>query len=117
LTLGDAQFAPFVGDCFNVIFMSFTLELFDTAEIPKVLRKCLQILRKSGRLGVVTLVKTEQPNFAERVYEWSHARMPVAVDCRPILAQEALLEAGFSIDQVIAEKMWGLPVEIIVGTK
>ena len=116
LTLGDAQFAPFAGECFDAIFMSFTLELFDTAEIPKVLLKCRQILHPSGRIGVVTLVKAEQPNFAERAYEWFHARMPVAVDCRPILAQQALLESGFLIDQVIFEKMWGLSVEIIVGT-
>jgi hypothetical protein len=26
-----------------------------------------------------------------------------------------LVEAGFEVSQVIAEKMWGLPVEILVG--
>lgn len=117
LTLGDALHAPFDGGCFDAIFMSFTLELFDTPEIPLVLRQCSRILRPDGRLGVVTMVKTGQPNFAERAYEWFHARMPVAVDCRPILAQAALQDADFEIAQTISEKMWGLPVEIILGMK
>jgi demethylmenaquinone methyltransferase/2-methoxy-6-polyprenyl-1,4-benzoquinol methylase len=115
LTLGDAVRSPFEGECFNAIFMSFTLELFDTPEIPQVLRQCRRILKPGGRLGVVTLVKTEQPNFAERVYEWFHAKMPVSVDCRPIPVQAILREASFEISEVIAEKMWGLPVEIVIG--
>jgi demethylmenaquinone methyltransferase/2-methoxy-6-polyprenyl-1,4-benzoquinol methylase len=93
--------------------MSFTLELFDIPEIPEVLRQCRRILRSNGRLAVVTLVKTEQPNFAERTYEWFHAKMPISVDCRPIPAQAVLQEAGFEIVDVISEKMWGLPVAII----
>ena len=64
---------------------------------------------------MVALVKTEQPGFAERTYEWFHARMPVSVDCRPIMAQAALKDGGFEIDQVIPEKMGGLAVEVIVG--
>ncbi len=115
LILGDALQTPFVGAYFEAIFLSFTLELFDTPEIPRVLRQCRRILRPGGRLVVVALVKTEQPNFAERAYEWFHAKMPVLVDCRPIQAQAVLQEAGFEIDEMIAEKMWGLPVEIIVG--
>jgi demethylmenaquinone methyltransferase/2-methoxy-6-polyprenyl-1,4-benzoquinol methylase len=97
--------------------MSFTLELFDTPEIPEVLRQCRRILMPEGRLAVVTMVKTPQPKFPERIYEWFHARMPVTVDCRPILAQTAMQDAGFEIAEVISEKMWGLPVEIIVGKK
>jgi len=117
ITLGDAAQAPFPEACFDAIFTSFTLELFDTPEIPKVLLQCHRILHPNGRIAVVTMVKTPQPGFPERIYEWFHARMPVTVDCRPILAQTALQEAGFEIEKVISEKMWGLPVEIIVGKK
>jgi demethylmenaquinone methyltransferase/2-methoxy-6-polyprenyl-1,4-benzoquinol methylase len=117
IALADAAWAPFWERSFDAIFMSFTLELFDTPEIPKVLRGCKRILRQNGRLGIVTLVKTDQPKFPERIYEWFHARMPTAVDCRPILAQAALQKAGFAINRVIFEKMWGLPVEIIVASK
>lgn len=115
LTLGDAAYTPFGEGCFDAIFTSFTLELFDTPDITRVLGECQRILRPAGRLAVVALVKAAQPNLAERVYEWFHAKMPVAVDCRPILAQSALRETGFEIDRVISTKMWGLPVEVIVG--
>jgi demethylmenaquinone methyltransferase/2-methoxy-6-polyprenyl-1,4-benzoquinol methylase len=117
LALADATWTPFQEGCFDAIFMSFTLELFDIPEIPKVLHGCRKILRSNGRLGVVSLAKTEQPDFPERIYEWFHARMPVTVDCRPILAQAALRDSGFQIGEVITEKMWGLPVEIIIGWK
>jgi hypothetical protein len=74
-------------------------------------------LRPLGRLVIVTLVKTQKPNFAERIYEWFHERMPVAVDCRPIPAQTTIQAAGFEITAVTAKKMWGLPVEIITAEK
>ena len=115
LLLGDAVELPFADHSFDAIFASFTLELFDTPDIPRVLQQCTRILRPGGRLATVTLVKTDQPGFAERLYEWFHARMPVAVDCRPIWAQPVIEQAGFDIVEVISEKMWGLPLEIIVG--
>ena len=115
LLLGDAVELPFADHSFDAIFASFTLELFDTPDIPRVLQQCARILRPGGRLATVTLVKTDQPGFAERLYEWFHARMPVAVDCRPIWAQPVIEQAGFEIIEVISEKMWGLPLEIIVG--
>jgi demethylmenaquinone methyltransferase/2-methoxy-6-polyprenyl-1,4-benzoquinol methylase len=117
LLLGDAVELPFRNQSFDAIFASFTLELFDTPDIPRVLQQCARLLPLGGRLAAVTLVKTDKPGFAERLYEWSHARMPVVVDCRPIRAQAALQEAGFEIANVISEKMWGLPVEIIVGKR
>jgi demethylmenaquinone methyltransferase/2-methoxy-6-polyprenyl-1,4-benzoquinol methylase len=115
LLLGDAVQVPFAPHSFDAVFMSFTLELMDTPEIPLVLHQCSRVLSSNGRLGLVTLVKTENPGFAERTYEWFHARMPVFVDCRPIIAQAALREAGFEIVELISEKMWGLPLEILVG--
>jgi demethylmenaquinone methyltransferase/2-methoxy-6-polyprenyl-1,4-benzoquinol methylase len=115
--LGDAGNAPFRANCFDAVFMSFTLELIDTPEIPQVLRQCHKMLKPEGRLAVVTLTKTENPNFAERAYEWFHARLPVAVDCRPIDAQSALRGTGYEITALISKTMWGLPVEILIGQK
>ena len=96
--------------------MSFLLELFDTPEIELVLDQCRRVLRSSGRVVNVSLLKTVDPGFAERIYEWSHARMPVLIDCRPIDAQSALLSAGFKILGRKISKMWGLPVEVVSAT-
>ena len=116
-SLSDAAHLPFCVGSFDSVFMSFTLELFDTPEIPQVLEQCKRVLRPNGRLALVTMIKTEKPGIPERIYEWFHIRMPVLVDCRPILAQTALTQAGFIIDQVISESMWGLPVEIILANR
>ncbi|MEA3351739.1 MAG: methyltransferase domain-containing protein, partial [Chloroflexota bacterium] len=69
LALADGAQPPFGPDCFDAIFMSFTLELFDTPDIPRVLERCRQMLHSRGRLVVVSLVKAKDPGMAERVYE------------------------------------------------
>jgi ubiquinone/menaquinone biosynthesis C-methylase UbiE len=116
LVLADGALPPFRTGSFDAIFMSFTLELFDTPEIPQVLSQCRRLLLPGGRLVVVTMGKSTSPGLAERIYEWFHARMPVAVDCRPINALPVLQTSGFSIDQVREASMWGLPVEIILAS-
>lgn len=117
LIQGDGSHPPIAAASFSAVFISFALELFDTPEIPLVLGECKRVLSQGGRLVVVTMEKQTPPSFAEKVYEWFHHRMPVLVDCRPILAQEALREAGYQIDLVILKKMWGLPVAIIAAMK
>lgn len=115
LRAGDAAELPFTAGAFDGVFMSFTLELFDSPEIPVVLKQCYEVLKPGGRLVVVSLVK--QPGTAVKIYEWFHEKMPVAVDCRPIYAQADLTAAGFNIQDVSAMSMWGLPVEIILAQK
>jgi ubiquinone/menaquinone biosynthesis C-methylase UbiE len=114
LVQGDAAHLPYAADSMDAVFMSFTLELFDTPEIPVVLAECRRVLRPSGRLGVVALAQADNP--AVRLYEWAHRRFPRAVDCRPIHAGAALQAAGFQVAAHEQGTMWGLPVEIAVAT-
>jgi demethylmenaquinone methyltransferase/2-methoxy-6-polyprenyl-1,4-benzoquinol methylase len=115
LCQGDGLHIPFPNDQFDAVFLSFTLELFDTSEIPLVLNECHRILKTEGRIGVVALAK--QDTTAVRIYEWFHKQMPILVDCRPIYAERAVSENGFSVQRSTIKTMWGLPVEIVVATK
>ena len=115
LCQADGLSLPFSKEQFDNAFISFTLELFDTPEIPKVLYEIQRVLKKDGTLGVVSLAKQE--TTAVRIYEWFHRRMPTLVDCRPIFVQPIVKEAGFRIQKSTVEIMWGLPVEIVVAVK
>ena len=117
LQVGDAVQLSFEHGSFDAVFMSFTLELFDTPETPLVLEQCRQVLRPGGRIGLVAMVMPERPGFAVRLYEWFHARWPALVDCRPIHARLALQEAGFALESARRLMMWGLPVDVIRANK
>ena len=67
ISLADATHAPFHDGCFDAIFTSFTLELFDTPEIPQVLQQCRRLLHSEGRMVLVTMIKTERPGIPERI--------------------------------------------------
>lgn len=115
LCLADAARVPLTYGVFDAVFMSFTLELFDTPEIPEVLASCRALLQPGGRLGVVALAKYDDANLAVRLYEWAHTKMPAWVDCRPIPLRPLLEDAGFSVHKVAAGMMWGLPVETVIA--
>lgn len=118
LHLGDAAKMDFIeAGSLDGVFMSFTLELFDNPEIPRVLQEIHRILKPGGRLAVVSMTKTNPPGVAVRMYEWFHEKMPNYADCRPIFARQSIEQSGFAIQDVSVSSMWGLPVEIVLGRK
>ena len=96
--------------------MSFTLELFDTPRIAKVLNECHRVLRKGGRLVVVGMSKEGRAGLAVKAFEWAHRHFPGILDCRPIFVRRALESAGFRIEDVKLEHIW-VPIEIVLGRK
>lgn len=116
LLCGDAVELPYASQKFDAILISFTLELFDTPEIPLVLRECLRVLRNDGRLSVVSLSKGNN-GPAVRVYERLHRVFPRFLDCRPIYLRQAVEEAGFEVDDWKEFSMFGLPGESVLARK
>ena len=112
----DAVELPFGPHTFDAILMCFTLELFDTPEIPSVLDECRRVLQVDGRMCVVALSRRRVTAMV-RVYEWAHTTWPAAIDCRPIDVQGALEAASLAPVDVRLSSMWGLPVEIVLARK
>jgi demethylmenaquinone methyltransferase/2-methoxy-6-polyprenyl-1,4-benzoquinol methylase len=111
----DAVRMPFADDSFDAGFMSFTLELFDTPDIPIVLDECMRVIRPGGRLVVVSLDKRHPAPLMQEIYEWGHERFPHVLDCRPIHVASSLAEAGYSVSSVRHLSLWGLPVDVAVA--
>ncbi|HEY7181636.1 MAG TPA: class I SAM-dependent methyltransferase [Blastocatellia bacterium] len=116
LTCGDAAELPYSSETMDAIFISFTLELFDTPEIPRVLAECRRALRPGGRMVVVGMSKEGEDGIILQVYEWTHKHFPNFLDCRPIFVRRALEDAGFHIEGVDKRTMW-VPVEIVLAVK
>ncbi len=112
---GDGLHLPLADKSFDVVFMSFTLELLPGEEIPFVLGECRRVLRDGGRLGVVSLLQKDAPNWMERLYVWAHHRYPLAIDCRPIPIRDVVGKAGFENSQFQEMSMWGLAVGILAA--
>jgi demethylmenaquinone methyltransferase/2-methoxy-6-polyprenyl-1,4-benzoquinol methylase len=110
---GDGTLLPFASGSFDAVFLSFTLELFSDEEMQILLDACHRVLKRKGRLGVVSLAKRDV--LACRLYEWGHERWPVLLDCRPIELRKSLETGGFRVQAMKVQMMWGLPVEIARG--
>ncbi|MGC9948742.1 MAG: methyltransferase domain-containing protein [Bryobacteraceae bacterium] len=116
LRSGDATDLPYPADSMDAVFMSFTLELFDTPEIPVVLAQCRRVLRAGGRIVVVGMSKEGEHGMVYEAYEWTHRHFPNFVDCRPIFVSRVVAEAGFRVTRKRNVQIW-VPMEIVRGEK
>ena len=117
ISLGDARHLTYGNDQFDMVFIAFTLELFDDQDIRPVLEQLRRVLRPGGRLGVVAMSKEQQETVMTEIYVWMHRHFPHWVDCRPISVTTYLQSAGFVVERTETRSLWGLPVMIAMARK
>lgn len=117
LCLGDAANLPYRNSSFDAVFMSYSLELFDTPEIPKILEEVRRVLKPGARLAVAGLSKGSGTSRMLRLYEWAHMKWPTYIDCRPIYVEQSLKDAGYSMIWRQTAMLFGLPQEMVVAVK
>jgi len=112
---GDAKALPYEKKYFDVVYIASTLELFDTPDIPVVLKEIRRVLKSTGRLCVISIPKEEREDtIGLKLYEWFHTKFPKYASCRPIYVENSITEAGF---KVIKKNIVGLffPMKIIIA--
>jgi len=117
LTCDDAMKMPYTDNKFDAVFSSFTLELFDSPDIPQVLAEIRRVLRPNGRVGIISMSKEDGASPLLKLYEWLHQKLPQYVDCRPIYVEQSIKDAGFGIQHKERVSLLGLPGDIVIGTK
>jgi len=119
LTEGDARRLPYSDGQFNAVYMSGTLELFDTPDIPRVLAEIRRVLKKGGRLVVASLSRQgKEKSLFVRLYEWLHRRSPGYFNCRTIYPAESIKKAGFVIIKAETRRVAGVaPYEIVLAAR
>lgn len=111
----DAINLPFDSNIFDAVFMSFTLELFDTPEIPVLLNEIKRVLRSGGRISIVSMSRANGQSLLLNLYEWAHRTWPKYIDCRPVYLEQSLNEVGFKIWEKEKVRLFSLPCEIVIA--
>ena len=114
-----AETPPIAADSnsFDVVTMSFTLELFPLEQIPAVLAECRRVLKPGGRPGIVSMAtprESEKESLLERTYVWMHQNFPHIVDCQPIPLEQLVADAGFHFQVQERIDLFTMPVAIVV---
>ena len=118
LDRGDAREMRYSDNIFDAVYISATLELFDTPDIPVVLAEIKRVLKPQGRLVAASMSKEGRENFwFVRLYEWLHRKLPKYASCRPLYLEQAVRDAGFNIlksEEYLIIKL--VPMKLVLAT-
>jgi demethylmenaquinone methyltransferase/2-methoxy-6-polyprenyl-1,4-benzoquinol methylase len=116
----DARRLPFPTGTFDLLYNSFLLDLIPLDDIGVVLGEFHRVLRPGGRLVLVDLSKPDEGHWSwwETVYQSLPRKWSAYIfgGCRPVLAEPAVRQAGFSdVEREFVRHI--IPSEIITAKK
>jgi ubiquinone/menaquinone biosynthesis C-methylase UbiE len=117
LAQADAVRLPFRDEFFDIVFLSFTLEVFSQPEIPVVLADCYRVLKPGACLGAVAVSRSGGWGWMVWLYERIHKAFPQVVDCAPIDLGNYLEETGFRVVSRRTFSLFGIGVEAVTARK
>lgn len=117
LSEGDARNLPYQDGLFDAVYMAEVLELFDTPDIPGVLKEIRRVLKPDGRLAVASMSKQAHAGSKVlRFYEWVHKTFPRYASCRPIYVEDSVKDAGYKIVKTGEVLLGGIfPMRILLA--
>jgi len=125
LVTANIKNMPYADNSFDVVFVSFIIDLLAQEDIPKALAEIKRILKPSGRLILVSMTKQGRGIYraARWLYEWMYYKWPTIggyrTSCRPIYIENDVQRAGFKITQYQLTSIIGFmfPIAIIKAHK
>ncbi|MFC1841532.1 class I SAM-dependent methyltransferase [Candidatus Dependentiae bacterium] len=125
LVTANVKNMPYADNSFDVLFVSFLIDLLQKEDIPKVLAEMKRVLKPGGRLIIASMTKQGRGIYwlARWLYEWMYYKWPTILgyrtSCRPIYIENDVLRAGFEIDDYRLTSISGFmfPIAIIKARK
>lgn len=108
---------PIKASVFDAAIYSFSIEIIPEELINLALDECFRILKPGGVVCIICMADMPSKNFISRLYLWAHKRIPGMIDCRPISILHFLNEKRFMIIHKEIQRLYGLPVEILMAEK
>lgn len=125
LITANVKKMPYADNSFDLIYVSFLLDLLPQEDIPKALAEIKRVLKPNGRFMVISMTKKGRGIYraARWLYEWMYYKWPTILgyrtSCRPIYIENDVLRAGFSIDDYRLTSIVGFmfPIAVIKARK
>jgi ubiquinone/menaquinone biosynthesis C-methylase UbiE len=95
----DCRNLPFEDISFDVIYISYMLDLIPLADMPTILGEFKRVLRPGGRLVLLNMSKADETlTLREKIYQRLPANFVLYVlgGCRPVLMERPTQAAGFT---------------------
>lgn len=116
---------PYPNNSFDVVFVSFVIDLLAQEDIAVALAEIKRVLKPNGRVIIVSMTKRGSGihRIMRKLYEWMYYKWPTILgyrtSCRPIYIENDVLRAGFKITHYELTSIAGFmfPIALIRANK